>query len=190
MKTSSNHRRKNKNDDREPEPTKLAPAVELTSSLYAELHKLAKARMRLERGNHTLQPTALVNEAYMRLAGCSGAIWQNPTRLRGLAAPIMRHILVDYARARNAKIRWGGAIQVELAEDSLASNDRPLNVLAVDEALKRLAEFDERQSRIVELHFFAGLTLEEIANELDFSLRNIKRDWAMARAWLADELSR
>ena len=170
----------------------LAPTVaaEMGSSLYGELHRLAAAKMRFERGNHTLQPTALVNEAYLRLGNCSDSMWQDRTRVLGLAANVMRHILVDYARAHSAGKRGDGQLQVTLVDNMVATaNSSTADVLAVDEALTRLAEFDSRQAKILEMHFFAGLTFEEIALQLDVSTRTVKRDWTMARAWLRQALS-
>jgi RNA polymerase sigma factor (TIGR02999 family) len=164
--------------------------AELQASLYRELRKLAAAKMHLERGNHTLQPTALVHEAYLRLSAEPASIWAHRSRILGLAAHTMRHILVDYARSRNAGKRGAGAIHVTLDEGQAASQNSLVDILAVDEALHRLAEFDPRQARVLELHFFAGLTFEEIAAELDVSESTIKREWTMARAWLHKELTR
>src|SRR5580700_8141706 len=125
----------------------------LASSLYQELHRLAAGKMRFERGNHTLQPTALVNEAYLRLGNCSDSMWQDRTRVLGLAANVMRHILVDYARAHGAGKRGDGQLQVTLVDNMVASaNSSTADVLAVDEALTRLAEFDPRQAKILEMH--------------------------------------
>jgi RNA polymerase sigma-70 factor (ECF subfamily) len=162
----------------------------LASSLYQELHRLAAGKMRFERGNHTLQPTALVHEAYLRLGNRSGSMWQDRARVLGLAAGVMRHILVDHARAHSAGKRGDGRLQVTLDEGMVAgANSSAADVLAVDEALTRLAEFDQRQAKILEMHFFAGLTFEEIAIQLGVSTRTVKRDWTMARAWLRQELS-
>ena len=168
--------------------TQLPGDVDLNASIYKELRKLAAARMRLERGNHTLQPTALVHEAYMRLAGQPESIWKDRSRILGLAAHAMRHILVDYARAHSAGKRGAGAVQVTLADGLVSSNEKLVDVMAVDQALNKLAEFDPRQARVMELHFFAGLTFEEIAAVLQMSERTIKRDWTMARAWLHQQL--
>jgi RNA polymerase sigma factor (TIGR02999 family) len=166
------------------------PGRDLGSSLYQELHRLAAGKMRFERKNHTLQPTALVNEAYLRLVGCSDSMWQDRSRVLGLAANVMRHILVDHARAHNAGKRGDGQLQVTLVEDMASGRDSSTaDVLAVDEALTRLATFDPRQAKILEMHFFGGLTFEEIAQQLDVSTRTVKRDWTMARAWLRRELS-
>jgi RNA polymerase sigma-70 factor (ECF subfamily) len=161
----------------------------LHQSLYRELRRIAGARMRMERGNHTLQPTALVHEAYMRLAEEDPAAWRDRPRILALAAHAMRNILVDHARARRADKRGAGAIQVTLDERHAVGKDELADVLAVDEALQRLAEFDLRQARIMEMHFFGGLTFEEIAEQLELSSRTIKRDWTMARAWLQGQLT-
>jgi RNA polymerase sigma-70 factor, ECF subfamily len=164
---------------------------ELASSLYQELHRLAAGKMRFERANHTLQPTALVNEVYLRLVGCSNSMWQDRTRVLGIAASVMRHILVDYARAHRAGKRGDGQIQITLVEDLVAgTNGSTADILVVDEALCQLAEFDPRQAKILEMHFFGGLTFEEIGLQLDISTRTAKRDWKMARAWLRQKLTR
>jgi RNA polymerase sigma-70 factor (ECF subfamily) len=164
---------------------------DLALSLYQELHRLAAAKMRFERVNHTLQPTALVNEAYLRLSEASDSMWQDRGRVLGTAANVMRHILVDHARAHNAEKRGDGLVQVTLIEENMgaAAPGNPVDVLAVDEALTRLAEFDSRQAKVLEMHFFGGLTFEEIALQLNVSARTVKRDWIMARAWLRQQLS-
>ena len=146
--------------------------------------------MRFERKDHTLQPTALVNEAYLRLVDRSDSMWQDRSRVLGLAANVMRHVLVDHARAHNAGKRGDGQLQVTLVEDIAGGEgSSAADVLAVDEALTRLNNFDPRQAKILEMHFFGGLTFEEIALQLDVSARTVKRDWTMARAWLRHELS-
>jgi RNA polymerase sigma-70 factor (ECF subfamily) len=163
---------------------------DLASSLYRELHRLAVGKMRFERGNHTLQPTALVNEAYLRLADSPDSMWGDRSRVLGIAASVMRHILVDHARAHNAGKRGDGQLQVTLDEDIAGGkSNATADVLAVDEALTRLAEFDPRPAKVLEMHFFGGLTFEEIALQLDVSTRTVKRDWTVARAWLRQELS-
>jgi RNA polymerase sigma-70 factor (ECF subfamily) len=167
----------------------LTDDADISSSIYKELRKIASARMKLERGNHTLQPTALVHEAYLRLADQPDSIWKDRSRILGLAAHAMRHILVDHARAHAAGKRGAGAVQVTLDEGIASSNESQVDILAVDEALTRLAEFDPRQAKVLEMHFFAGLTFEEIAVELGISARTIKRDWTMARAWLYQHLA-
>jgi len=145
--------------------------------------------MRGERGNHTLQPTALAHEAYLRLADSSSAIFRDRSAFLAAAARVMRHVLVDHARSHLAEKRGAGAVQVTLDENLAAPSDRTAEVLALDEALGRLAKFDPRQARILEMHFFAGMTFEEVAEVLAVSPRTIKRDWSMARAWLRHELS-
>jgi RNA polymerase sigma-70 factor (ECF subfamily) len=163
---------------------------DLTSTLYKELHRLAVGKMRFERGNHTLQPTALVNEAYLRLADYPNSVWVDRTQVLGLAASVMRHILVDHARAHNAEKRGDGRLHVTLVEDQDGgTSSSTADVLAVDEALTRLNAFDPRQAKVLEMHFFGGLTFEEIALQLDVSSRTVKRDWTMARAWLRQELA-
>jgi RNA polymerase sigma factor (TIGR02999 family) len=142
-----------------------------------------------ERGNHTLQPTALVHEAFVRLADQPASAWVDRSRILGLAAHAMRHILVDHARAHSAGKRGAGAVQVTLDEGLMSSDNTLVDVLAVDEALTRLADFDQRQAGVLELHFFGGLTFDEIAVELGVSTRTVKSDWRMARAWLYQQLS-
>ena len=178
---------------KEPErPTASLPEAQrsIAPSLYQELHKLAARKMRLERVNHTLQPTALVNEAYLRLADASAFSWEDRAHVLAVAAHVMRHILVDHARSHYANKRGAGAVQVTL-DDNLATTSGPVaDVLAVDEALTRLAQFDARQAEILEFHFFAGMTFEEIGSALGISTRTAKRDSNMARAWMKSELSR
>lgn len=161
-----------------------------SSSLYAELRNLAARRMRFERPDHTLQTTALVHEAYLRLAGAVPPSYADRVHFLAAAAQVMRHVLVDHARSRKSRKRGAGGVQVSLDEGLLATPGSSIDVLMIDEALNRLAAMDARQANIVEMHFFAGMTFEEIASELNIALRTAKRDWAMARAWLHDELSR
>jgi RNA polymerase sigma-70 factor, ECF subfamily len=161
----------------------------IDASLYKELRRIAAARMRLERGNHTLQPTALVHEAYLRLSDQPHSAWQDRARILGLAAQAMRHILVDHARAHSAGKRGAGAVQITLDDGLAVSSSALVDILVLDEALTKLAGFDSRQARVLELHFFAGLTFEEIAEELGVALRTVKRDSSMARAWLRQQLA-
>jgi RNA polymerase sigma-70 factor, ECF subfamily len=171
-------------------PVLAQVALDFTSSLYDQLHRLAQAKMRFERRQITLQPTALVNEAYIRLAGYNKfSGWQDRSRVLGVAAHMMRNILVDHARARSAEKRGAGAIQVTLDSALAAPTGSPIDVLALDEALSRLAAFDQRQAAILELHFFGGLTFEEIALHLGVSDRTVKREWTMARAWMHEQLA-
>ena len=159
------------------------------SSLYKELHNLAARKMRFERVNHTLRPTALVNEAYLRLAEASNSIWEDRPRFLAVAASVMRHILVDHARSHGAGKRGAGALPVTFDENLISTKNPRADVLAVDEALTRLAEFDPRQAKILEMHFFAGMTFDEIATQLGISSRTVRRDSTMAQAWLRQELS-
>ena len=180
------------NDDRRPGEV-AAPqqrGADFENSLYKELRRIAGAKMRGERMNHTLQPTALVHEAYLRLADVNTSAWHDRSRILALAAHSMRNILVDHARAHSAGKRGAGAVQVTLHEGIATSRESLVDVLAVDEALTKLAEFDPRQASILEMHFFAGLTFDEIAAHLGLSPRTIKRDWEMARAWLHGQLEK
>jgi RNA polymerase sigma-70 factor (ECF subfamily) len=162
----------------------------LMTQVYGELRRLARHYMRSERANHTLQPTALVNEAYLRLIAQPGVSWQGRAHFFAAAAQLMRRILVDHARAHRADKRGGAQQQVTLDENLVSPESASVDLLAVHEALENLAKLDVRQARIIELHFFGGLTFEEIAYVLDMSERTVKRDWAMARAWLKLELSK
>lgn len=163
---------------------------QLVPQIYDELRRLARHYMRLERANHTLQPTALVNEAYAKLIQEAQIPWQSRAHFFATAAQLMRHILVDHARARKANKRGGMQQRVTLDDAMLAANPPSIDILALHEALERLAEFDARQSQIVELHFFGGLTCEEIALVLKVGERTVKRDLSMSRAWLKGELSK
>ena len=171
---------KNGNGDAQ---SKLIPLV------YAELRRIAARYMRGERPGHSLQATALVHEAYLRLAGQKEMSWQNRAHFFGVAANIMRRILVDHARAKQAKKRGGSEQKVSIDEAVLVQPDPPQDFLALDEALDRLAKRDPRQSRIVELRFFGGLSEEETAEVLGISLRTVKRDWKVARAWLYQQVN-
>ena len=164
--------------------------AQLIPQVYGELRRLAARYMRHERGNHTLQPTALVNEAYARLVQQPPVAWQSRAHFFATASHLMRHILVDHARKRLAGKRGGVQRQVTLSEAVLQAENHTIDVLVLNQALDRLAELDSRQARIVELHFFGGLNFEEIAEVLDISERTVKRDWSMARAWLKGELSK
>jgi RNA polymerase sigma-70 factor (ECF subfamily) len=163
--------------------------VNLIPQIYPELRQLAARYMRRERRNHTLQPTALVHEAYERLVQQPQIPWQSRAHFYATASQLMRHILVDHARTRQAAKRGGIQHQVTLDDAILSTTDQSVDILALHEALERLAKFDARQSRMIELHFFGGLTFEEIALVLHVSDRTVKRDWSMARAWLKGELS-
>lgn len=158
--------------------------------IYRELHRLARHYMRGEREGHTLQTSALINEAYMRLAGEHDVDWKNRAHFFGTAAHVMRRVLVDHARARDAQKRGGAAEKISL-EDALAYTEaQAWQVVAVHEALNRLEQWDQRQCRIVELRFFSGLNVEETAEVLSLSPTTVKREFQMAKAWLFGELSR
>jgi RNA polymerase sigma-70 factor (ECF subfamily) len=157
--------------------------------IYAECRRIAAQQLRKEHRDHTLDPTALVHELYLRLVDQHRATWANRTQFFGVAAQFMRRVLVDYARARHADKRGGSATFVSLAAVANTPDDsRVADVLAIDEALERLAAFDPEQVRIIELRFFAGLTVEETAHLVGRSPRTVKREWRLAKAWLYREL--
>jgi len=158
--------------------------------VYAELRRLAAHYLRAERPDHTLQPTALVHEAYLRLVAHGRRDWQNRAHFFAVAAETMRALLVDHARARLAVRRGGGMTRVELAAGAAAGPGESPDILALDAALERLARRDARQARVVELRYFGGLSNEEVAQVLGISERTVKREWALARAWLYAELRR
>jgi RNA polymerase sigma-70 factor (ECF subfamily) len=160
----------------------------LIDRVYGELRRLAASYMRRERADHSIQPTALVHEAFLRLAQQPKMDWQDRGHFFAVASQAMRRILVDYARARQAEKRGGDAERVTFDEALGASGDRTVDILAVHEALNRLEKLSPRQCRVVELHFFAGLSFEEIAQILDVAERTVKRDWAFARSWLHSQL--
>lgn len=162
----------------------------LTPLVYRELHRLARSYMVRERPGHTLQTSALVNEAYIRLIDWKNIHWENRAHFFAVSAQIMRRILVDFARSRDYAKRGGGTRQVALDEAAMVAGGRPADLIALDEAMNVLAELDQRQSRVVELRFFGGLSLEEIAEVLEVSVGTVRRDWSLARAWLHRELSR
>jgi RNA polymerase sigma-70 factor (ECF subfamily) len=155
--------------------------------VYEELHRLARSYMRRERPNHTLQATALIHEAYLKLAGAQ-VDWQNREHFIGVAARVMRRVLVDYARAHGAEARGGELKRVDLEEGLAVSAERTEELLLVDAALDRLANLEPRQARVVEMRYFGGLSVEEIASLLHISARSVKRDWLLARLWLFKEL--
>lgn len=162
---------------------KLVPLV------HAELHRIARRYMAAERPGHTLQTTALVNEAYLRLIDWKNVQWQNRAHFFGLAAQIMRNILVDFARAHAREKRGCGALQVSLSQADMMDTESSADLVALDEALRSLEKLHARQARVVELRFFAGLNLEETAEALKVSVGTVRRDWSMAEAWLYRELS-
>jgi RNA polymerase sigma factor (TIGR02999 family) len=163
---------------------------ELAPIVYDELRKLARSHLRRERPGHTLQSTALVHEAYLRMIDQQSVSWQNRSHFYGIAAQMIRRILVDYARAKNTKKRGEAAPRIAFEEAVGAHASEDLDLVALDDALKALAEIDPRQSRIVELRYFAGLSIEDTAEVLQISPATVKRDWTVARAWLKRELVR
>ena len=169
-------------NDRQP-----PPAQELAPQVYDELRRLAAAYMRRERPGQTLQATALVHEAYLRLAG-AGTPWTDKRHFVGIAARSMRQILVERARARGAQKRWAGLDRVTMTDALAVAADAEGMLPALDEALTRLEQVDPEQARIVELRYFAGLSMEETADALGMSPATLKRRWALARAWLHREL--
>jgi RNA polymerase sigma factor (TIGR02999 family) len=162
---------------------------ELLPLVYDQCRRIAERQLRRERSDHTLSPTALVHELYLQLIDQRRATWSNRAQFFGVAAQLMRRILVDYARSRLAQRRRGSAVHVSLeAAADAPDGSRSAEVLALNDALDRLAELDHEQQRIVELRFFAGLTIEEIAHVVGRSPRTVKREWQLAKAWLFREL--
>ncbi len=157
---------------------------QLVPLVHGELRRLARSYMRGERHGHTLQTTALINEAYLRLVDQKNVRWQNRAHFLAIAAQLMRRILVDYARRRQYQKRGGGALQVSLADAESLSDERTPDLVALDEALASLAEMDPRRSQVVELRFFGGLNIEETAEILKVSPTTVERDWITAKAWL------
>lgn len=162
---------------------------QLTPLVYSELCRLASRYLRRERQGHTLQSTALVHEAYMRLVDQRNVHWQNRAHFFGIAAQLIRRILVDHARSHHAQKRGADACKLSLDEAIATAEKRDLNLVALDDALETLAKIDEQQSRVVELRFFTGLSIEETAEVLGISPATVKRDWAAAKAWLYREIS-
>lgn len=163
---------------------------QLMPLVYEELRRMANYYMRNERKGHTLQTSALVNEAYLRLVDHENIEWQNRSHFFGLAAQAMRRILVDHARSRNYQKRGGEAERVSLDEAATFAEERATELIALDEALQELAKLDARKSQIVEMRYFGGLTGEEVAEALGISTATVSRDWETAKAWLLRELSR
>jgi len=161
---------------------------QLIPLLHAELHRIADRYTRRERADHTLQATALINEAYLRLIDAKRVNWRDRAHFLAIAARLMRQVLVDYARSRGYQKRGGGAVRVTLVEEIAAVNEPDLELVALDDALQALAKFDERKGRVVELRSFGGLSVEETAAVLDVSPDTVMRDWKLAKAWLLREL--
>lgn len=158
--------------------------------LYEELRRLAESHLRRERPDHTLQPTALIHEAYMRLVDQAHPEWQNRVHFFGVTSRLMRQILIEHARRHNAAKRGGGHQKITLDEAVVYSEGRAAEFLALDEALNRLAAFDERKVRVIELRYFGGLGVEETAQALDISVATVRRELRMAEAWLGRELQK
>jgi RNA polymerase sigma factor (TIGR02999 family) len=169
-------------------PENEQPLSDWMIFLYSELRRLAQYYLEQERPNHTLQATALVHEAYLRLLEQRGVHWQSRTQVMGLAAQMMRRILLDYSRGHESAKRGGNVTRVFLEEASLISGERAADVIVLDEALTRLAEVDAQHARVVELRFFGGLSIEETAEVLEVSPATVKRNWNVAKAWLARDL--
>jgi len=157
--------------------------------VYDELHKVAAAYLRKQRPDHTLQPTALVNEAYLKLIDLSSVSWQDRAHFFAVASQTMRHVLVDHARSKNRDKRGGGAQKVSLDEAISFAKNQEIDLLALDDAMRDLAAIDEQQSKIVELRFFGGLTVEETAVVLHISPATVKREWRIAKAWLHNRIA-
>ena len=162
----------------------------LTPLVYEELHRLAHHYMRNERAGHTLQSSALVNEAYVRLIDWKSVRWQSRAHFFGVSAQLMRRILVDFARSRNYAKRGGQLGVIPIDDAVVVSDDKGADIVALDEALESLAKLDERQSKVVELRFFGGLSVEETAEVLHISSGTVRRDWSIARAWLRREITK
>jgi RNA polymerase sigma factor (TIGR02999 family) len=163
---------------------------ELVPLVETELRRLARHYLRQERPGHLLQTTALVNEAYLRLIDWQNVQWQNRAHFFGVAAQLMRLVLLEYARRQQARKRGASALKVSLEEAAVVADERGTDLIALDDALQSLAEIDRRKERVVELRFFGGLSVEETAEALKVSPRTVMREWELARAWLYRELSR
>ena len=161
---------------------------QVTPLVYEELRHQAARYLRRERQGHTLQTTALINEAYLRLIDAREVLWQSRTHFFAIAANLMRRVLVDHARRRDADKRGGPHVRVQLDEALAVADEAEIDLLAIDEALDKLAVIDPQQARVVELRFFSGLSVEETAAALGVSPKTVKRDWSVARAWLRREI--
>jgi RNA polymerase sigma factor (TIGR02999 family) len=165
-----------------------AALQQLIPLVHRELHQIARCCLKRERPGHTLQPTALVNEAFLRLIDVRRVSWKNRTHFLAMSARLMRRVLVDFARSRQYQKRGGGGMNVSLDEAHAVSTERGQDLVALDEALTALSAIDERKARVIEMRFFGGLTVEETAAALDVSRETVLRDWRLARAWLMQEL--
>ena len=167
-----------------------AAADQLLPLVYSELHRLAKSYMSRERQGHTLQPTALINQAYLRIAQQQNVEWQNHAHFIGFAANVMRRVLVDHAREHNAIMRGGGRVRVELDEGIAFTKETAPQLLLLEEALTRLEQLNPRQAKVVEMRYFGGLSVDEVAGVLGIAPRSVKRDWSLARLWLFEEIQK
>lgn len=171
------------------EPSPAMDRATILEAVYTDLRRMAASLMKNERANHTLQPTALVHEAYIRLAEQTMSAMRHPGQLRALASLMMRRVLVNHAHAHNADKRGGGRVRVALTGIDQPASTSTHDLPAIDAALTRLAQRDERQAKIVEMRYFGGCPVETIAATLDISVRTVHREWTMARAWLRGELA-
>ncbi|MEM7754104.1 MAG: sigma-70 family RNA polymerase sigma factor [Planctomycetota bacterium] len=162
---------------------------ELMSAIYDDMRRLAAVHLRHENANHTIQPTALVNEVYLKLIDQRSADWNDRLHFFAFASQVIRRVLIDHARAKNAQKRGGGMLRVPMDPNIAHAETPDADLIALDEALQELAELNERQSRIVELRFFGGCTVDEIATLLGVGARTVDRDWTAAKAWLYARLS-
>lgn len=162
---------------------------ELMPLIYDELRRMARRHMNGQPSGHTFQTTELIHEAYLKIAGHDGKKWTNRSHFFGVASKAMRHILVDYARSKNRQKRGGGREKITLSEELKKSEDRAEEIVALDEALNRLAELENRKADVVELKYFGGMTFDEIAEVLKISEKTARRDWRLARMWLLRELA-
>lgn len=165
-------------------------ADQLLPLVYAELHRLAAGYMRRERRDHTLQPTALINQAYLRIAQQDHMEWQNHAHFIGFAANVMRRVLVDHAREHHAAMRGGKRVRVDLDEGIAVSKEPSTEILILEQALTRLEKLNPRQAKVVEMRYFGGMSVEEVASVLGIAPRSVKRDWALARLWLFEEIQK
>ncbi|MBV8571509.1 MAG: sigma-70 family RNA polymerase sigma factor [Acidobacteriaceae bacterium] len=164
--------------------------AKLTPLVYRDLHRVAERYLRCEPLNHTLQSTALVHEAYLRLVDQRNVRWQNRAHFFGISAQLIRRILVDYARARKAVKRGGSAVKLQFQESAESSNEQNLDLVTLDDCLNELSKLDSKQARVVELRYFAGLTVEETAEVMRISPTTVKREWRLAKAWLHREITK
>jgi len=165
-------------------------ADQLLPLVYTELHRLAKGYMSRERRDHTLQPTALINQAYLRIAQQDHVEWQNHAHFIGFAANVMRRVLVDHARGHNAAMRGGKQVRVDLDEGIAISKETSAEILLLEDALTRLEKLNPRQAQVVEMRYFGGRSVEEVAGVLGIAPRSVKRDWSLARMWLFEEIQK